>query len=213
MGLGLLDGQVFTHAVGGVVCGIVAVVAGLASARKDYADEGRRWLGRIMAGLGVALALFCIVQSPSAYRFQTKFNERSKKAREMMEAKPTANNADAEVRKNLQGKWRTNGTNSTGSFESTWTIDPHGWYVCRLVFSNFNEGISRTQDMAGRIEVFSDGVLIDTMTRHSHTNAQLPIIHRSRIVRLNRREFAVNEETNNDGESLTNEVVFRKEME
>ena len=69
MGLMLLDGQTFTHAVTGVVCGVAAVLSGLASARKDYADEGRRWLGRIMAGAGFALALFCVIRLPSAYRF------------------------------------------------------------------------------------------------------------------------------------------------
>jgi hypothetical protein len=89
----LLDGQTFSHAVFGIICGIAAVMGGLVSARKDYADEGRRWLGRIMAGLGLVLALFCIVQLPSAYQFQAKFNERSRKAREMREAKPTPNNA------------------------------------------------------------------------------------------------------------------------
>ena len=31
-----------------------------------------------MAVLGLALVVICIVQLPSAYRFQTKFNERSK---------------------------------------------------------------------------------------------------------------------------------------
>jgi hypothetical protein len=46
-----------------------------------------------MAALGLVLALFCVVQLPSAYRFQTKFNERSKKAHEMRETKPTPNNA------------------------------------------------------------------------------------------------------------------------
>jgi hypothetical protein len=38
----LLDGQTFSHAVFGIICGIAAVMGGLVSARKDYADEGRR---------------------------------------------------------------------------------------------------------------------------------------------------------------------------
>jgi hypothetical protein len=91
----ILDGQTFSHAVLGIVCGIVAALSGLTSVRKDYSDKGRRWLGRIMAGLGLALALFCAVQLPSAYRFQAKFNERSKKVREMKNTKPTPGNAAA----------------------------------------------------------------------------------------------------------------------
>jgi len=94
MGLLLLDGQVFTHAVFGIICGIAAVGSGLASARKDYSNEGRRWLGRILAILGAMLALFCVTRLPSAYRFQIRFNERSKKAREIMDA---TNRAEAEV--------------------------------------------------------------------------------------------------------------------
>jgi hypothetical protein len=206
MGLLFLDGQIFTHAVVGIICGIAAVASGLASARKDYADEGRRWLGRILAGMGVVLALFCVVRLPSGYRFQTRFNERSKKAREMMDA---TNNADAEVRKNLPGKWMLNGTNSTGSFESTWTINPNGWSVGQVVSSNFSDGILRTQDMSGRIEV-GNGVLIETITRHSQTNAQLPMISRFRIVRLNAGELVLNEWADKSGEFLTNEIVFRR---
>jgi hypothetical protein len=91
----ILDGQTFTHAVFGIVCGVAAIGGGLASARKDHSDKGRRWLGRIVASLGLALALFCVVLLPSAYRFQAKFNERSKKAREMENTKPASNSAPA----------------------------------------------------------------------------------------------------------------------
>ena len=91
MGMLLLDGQTFTHAVMGIIFGIAAVGGGLGSACKDYADEGRRWLGRVMAGLVLVLVLFCAVQLPSAYQQQTRFNDISRKAREMREAKPTSN--------------------------------------------------------------------------------------------------------------------------
>jgi len=76
----LLDGQTFTHAVLGIACGATAILFGLASAWKDNSGSTRRWEGRIMAALGLVLAVFCVVQLPSAYRFQTKFNERSKRA-------------------------------------------------------------------------------------------------------------------------------------
>ena len=93
MGMALLDGQTFTHAVMGIIFGIMAIAGGLGSAHKDYANKERRWLGRIMAGLGLVLALFCAIQLPSAYRTQTRFNERSRHAHEIMEAKPSPTNA------------------------------------------------------------------------------------------------------------------------
>ena len=87
----LLDGQTFTHAIFGIVCGAVAVLSGLISARKYNADSGRLWMRRVMAGLGLVLAIFCIVGLPSAYKFQTKFNERSRKAHEIENTKPKPN--------------------------------------------------------------------------------------------------------------------------
>src|SRR4051794_23611481 len=87
----LLDGQVFTHAVFGIVCGVAAVACGLASARKD---RPYRWEGRIMAGLGFALGVWCIVMLPSTYHQQERFNDRSRKYREKMERQnQTPNNA------------------------------------------------------------------------------------------------------------------------
>jgi hypothetical protein len=77
LGLMLLDGQVFTHAVMGIICGGVAIGGGLASARKDRSSPKDRWVGRTLAGLGLLLTLFSVAQLPRAYEFQTKFNERS----------------------------------------------------------------------------------------------------------------------------------------
>ena len=78
----LLDGQTFTHAVFGIVCGVVAVACGLYSARTDRPN---RWEGRIMAGLGLALGIWCIVMLPSAYRLQEKFNGRREQRQKMEE--------------------------------------------------------------------------------------------------------------------------------
>jgi hypothetical protein len=82
LGLMLLDGQVFTHAVMGIVCGGIAIGCGLASARKDRSSTEGRWVGRALAGFGLLLALFSAAQLPGAYTFQTKFNERSTGHRE-----------------------------------------------------------------------------------------------------------------------------------
>lgn len=94
---GFLDGQTFDHAVVGIIGGIAAVLGGLVSARKDYANRGARWLGWIMAGLGFVLVIFCVVQAPSAYKFQAQFNERSRQAGEMEKAKTMAATEDAKI--------------------------------------------------------------------------------------------------------------------
>ena len=73
-GLGLLDGQVFTHAVMGIIFGVVAVLCGW---RAAVLDAPHRWEGRIMAGLGLILAIFCMIGLPSKYRFEQKFNART----------------------------------------------------------------------------------------------------------------------------------------
>ncbi len=91
----LLDGQTFTHAVLGIICGAVAIGAGLASIGKDHVS--RLWFGRIIAGLGLVLALFCVLQLPSAYQYQTEFNERARKAREMREAQSMPNTAQGQA--------------------------------------------------------------------------------------------------------------------
>ncbi len=78
----LLDGQVFTHAVFGIACGVAAVVCGLAASRKD---RRYRWEGWIMAGLGFALGVWCMVMLPSSYQRQERFNDRTRKYREKME--------------------------------------------------------------------------------------------------------------------------------
>jgi hypothetical protein len=89
-GLMFLHGQTFTHAIIGIICGIAAMGSGLACARKDYANGGRRWGGWGTAILGLGLAVYCVIQLPSAYRFQEKFNTRSKEYSGRAKANPTA---------------------------------------------------------------------------------------------------------------------------
>jgi hypothetical protein len=76
LGLLLLDGQTFDHAVMGIIFGVVALTCGFGSARRDQANVCR-WEGRIMGALGWLLVVVCVVQLPSSYRFQTRFNKRS----------------------------------------------------------------------------------------------------------------------------------------
>jgi hypothetical protein len=82
MGLMLLDGQVFTHAMVGIFCGIVAAVCGVVLTRRGGKP---RWTGWIFAILGLTLAIWCGIESPSAYRFQDNFNKKSREHREKME--------------------------------------------------------------------------------------------------------------------------------
>jgi hypothetical protein len=90
VGLMILDGQTFSHAIMGIFCGTVAIGSGLACARKDHADGGRRWGGWGTAFLGLGLAVFCIIQLPSSYRFQEKFNIRSREFNGRHRTNPTA---------------------------------------------------------------------------------------------------------------------------
>jgi hypothetical protein len=116
---------------------------------------------------------------------------------------------DAQARKNLPGTWTlvADGKNP----KSTIIVDPNGDYICEVIAQSSWDGVTRTYNLAGRWEV-RDGILIDTMTKNSSTNARLPMISRSRIVRSDRRELVINVETNSSGDFLTNEVVFRKEI-
>jgi hypothetical protein len=93
LGLMLLDGQTFTHAVFGIIFGIAAIICGIGSARKDRASSVCRCEGRIMAGLGLALIVFCVIQLPSAYKQQTGFNERGRKIHDMNMKMAMTNNA------------------------------------------------------------------------------------------------------------------------
>jgi hypothetical protein len=76
MGLLILDGQPFDHAVMGIVFGVAAFGCGFISARRDRASPTCRWEGRILGVLGLILIVVCAVQLPSSYRFQTRFNQR-----------------------------------------------------------------------------------------------------------------------------------------
>lgn len=88
-GLLLLDGQTFSHAVIGIICGVVAIGSGLMCARRDHANGGRRWGGLGTAFLGLGLAVYCVIQLPSAYRFQEKFNTRPKEFARRNKTDPT----------------------------------------------------------------------------------------------------------------------------
>jgi TRAP-type uncharacterized transport system fused permease subunit len=88
------DGQVFTHALLGIVCGIATVVCSLIPVQNNYANGKGRWWGLVTAGLGVMLVLSCAIALPWAYRFQTECNDLSKKCQERQQVEPMPNHPD-----------------------------------------------------------------------------------------------------------------------
>src|ERR1043165_2687501 len=62
LGLFILDGQTFTHAIEAIVSGAVALGCGFRSARRDHANPTRRWEGRVMGFLGCVLIIVSAVQ-------------------------------------------------------------------------------------------------------------------------------------------------------
>jgi len=116
---------------------------------------------------------------------------------------------DARVPKDLAGTWIATGSYSNGdSFKSTITFDRSSNYVCQIVRQGAS-GTTRTSDMEGNFQI-QDGMLIDTMTKHSNTNAVLPTSTRTRIVRIDAREMVLKWESIEGEHSPTNDVVFRR---
>src|SRR5215471_12138363 len=104
-GLAIYDGQTYTHAVVGLVCGVVAAACATISA---LGDPPNRWEGWIMAGLGVCLAAWCIIQLPSARSAQKHFNERREQIRQEKEKsanKPAAGNAGSAPGLAIEHPW------------------------------------------------------------------------------------------------------------
>ena len=90
----ILDGQTFTHAVLGVVCGAAAIAGGVYIVRADRSNRREGWT---IGGLGLVLGLWCLVMLPSAYRYQQKFNDLKKR-------RPAVNKLEGTVDQRLQNQ-------------------------------------------------------------------------------------------------------------
>ena len=75
---------------------------------------------------------------------------------------------------------------SGGHYHSTITLDSEGRYVCNGSVTSTN-GI-RTFTVAGIMKM-EEGFVVDTMTKHSNTNAKLPYTSRAKIIRQSEREI------------------------
>lgn len=73
-----------------------------------------------------------------------------------------------------------------GHFQSTAILDSTGRYVCNGSVTSTN-GV-RTFTIQGTMKI-EDGFIVDTMTKHSNTNAPLPHPSRAKIIRRSEREI------------------------
>jgi len=78
---------------------------------------------------------------------------------------------------NISGTWVYE--SDDGNFKSTTTVAPNGSYNCK--FSTTNSGGVKEGFIEGKYEL-KDEFLIDTMTKHSNTNAILPHTSKAQIV-------------------------------
>jgi hypothetical protein len=108
----------------------------------------------------------------------------------------------------LPGIWHVDKAEpSGGDFHSTIKVASNGSYTCQITSHSPSDGL-RKSGLEGTFQV-KDGVLIDTMTKNSNTNAVLPMISRYRILRADDRELVLESKTSYS----TNEVIFRKEKQ
>ena len=94
--------------------------------------------------------------------------------------------SDAQVRQMLPGTWAVSFGDSSVQVGGGYTniIGADGRYAYQLI----NPTTGGVVDVEGTFQV-SDGYLIDTMTKCSRTNVQVPHIYRGRIVRADSREM------------------------
>jgi len=104
---------------------------------------------------------------------------------------PSPLESDAEIQAKLVGTWVREGTDSDGEYRTVNTISADGDYVAEGTFVVSNTARRFTE--SGTI-LFRGGVLTQTTTKHSNTNARLPMVERTRIVRLDGRELVLQAE-------------------
>ena len=120
--------------------------------------------------------------------------------------------ADDKMQQELSGTWLFEAKYvQGGNLEQTITVAPDGSYTLTSTMPGRTNG-PRTISMEGTFRV-EGGVLVDTVTKNSQTNAPVPSTNRSRIIRVDNHELALDYEKNAWTVYPTNEAVFRKQIE
>lgn len=78
----LLNGQTFTNSIIGILCLSVSVAICLFSEYQATADSKGGVSRRIVGGLSVFVIVRLLMQMPSNYEFQTRFNQTTERLRE-----------------------------------------------------------------------------------------------------------------------------------
>lgn len=106
----------------------------------------------------------------------------------------------ADTSKRLEGTWNLKGTNFNGGvYQSTLVVGTNGLYIAKISTHYPSDRSVRNDRVSGSIQI-KQGMVIDTVTKHSNTNAVLPWISRGRIIRFDDGELVVEWEGSNRGE-------------
>jgi hypothetical protein len=112
------------------------------------------------------------------------------------------------VHNSLAGTWLFETNYPDGrKFESTITVGANGTYFGHINSLGHSNNF-REFDIEGTWQI-KDGFLIDTLTKHSQTNAKVPMVTRTRIVRSSDQELDVKIDDKQDP-NFGHEAVFRK---
>ena len=116
---------------------------------------------------------------------------------------------NARAKELLTGTWLMSadyGGANTATY--TITVGPDGKYSCSVIV-RAPSGRQHVFQMQGTWQV-QNNVLIDTTTNHSSTNATVPLVSRSHIVRLDDSEMLLQREPVAGQNYATNEPLYRK---
>lgn len=112
---------------------------------------------------------------------------------------------DARMQRQIVGTWVATCQFTIGpALTNTITIAPDGSYECRIV-----SGSGRHYYAQGVFKV-QQGLLVDTQTNNSTTNAPLPLTSRARIIRIDEREMQLRQQRIDGWTYPTNEPIYRK---
>jgi len=107
--------------------------------------------------------------------------------------------SDTAVRKNLPGTWHSDVAPQT---ESKFMVSANGDFECKTTFQGDTNGM-QTIELEGTFQV-KDGILIETVTKSSQTNAHVPFVSRARVIQADDHEMVISPL------NRTNRIVWEK---